>query len=366
MTFVVDLFGLNHEDTPFDTLRGHEEKKRKEEIVRGRAARKSPLSFLLCASVMNLFLSRGGGPLNLKQFEAFYWIARLGSFHAAARHLRVAQPSVSARVRELERTLGVALFDRSGRNARLTPKGRELVHYAGQMLALAGEVEQQIGSRTALVGRVRFGVTSIPALTWMPKLLRRMTKAYPGIEVEFTVDTSENMRAQLLRGELDLAFLAGPLADASLITESLGAVAQAWLAAPSLALPDRPLGPADLVDVPVITDVRGSFLHGIARDWFRRGGVEPRRHHACPSLATRLMLAREGVGVAIAPPTVAARDIAEGSLRLVTAEPPLPKLDYVIAIAGGERTPPVAALLTLARETIDAEPSFEIAALPRG
>ncbi|MCK6452392.1 MAG: LysR family transcriptional regulator [Alphaproteobacteria bacterium] len=301
--------------------------------------------------------------MNLKQFEAFYWIARLGSFHAAARHLRVAQPSVSARVRELERHLGVPLFDRSGRNARLTPKGRELLHYAEQMLKLAGEVEQQIGSRSALVGRVRFGVTSVPAVTWMPKLLRRMAKAYPGIEVEFTVDSSENMRTQLLRGELDLAFLAGPLAEPSLITDQLGKSGQGWLASPALPLPNRPLGPADLVDVPIITDVRGSFLYGIAREWFRRGGVEPRRHHACSSLTVRLLLAREGIGVSIAPPAVAAREIAEGALRLVTADPPLPELEYVIAIAGGARTPQVTALLDQAREIIAAEPSFDIAPL---
>jgi DNA-binding transcriptional LysR family regulator len=299
--------------------------------------------------------------VNLKQFEAFYWIARLGSFHAAARHLRVAQPSVSARVRELERHLGVALFDRSGRNARLTPKGRELATYAGQILALAGEVEQQIGSRTALVGRVRFGLTSIPAVTWMPRLLHRMAKAYPGIDAEFVVDSSENMRGQLLRGELDLAFLAGPLAEPSLTTESLGSVAMGWLASPSLGLENRPLKPQDLVDVSIITDVRGSFLHGIALEWFRRGGVEPRRQHACPSLPTRLQLARAGLGIAMAPPAVAAKEIAEGTLRLVVADPKLPELEYVIAIAGGARTPPVRVLLDLAGEAIAEEPSFDIA-----
>ncbi|MBL8707072.1 MAG: LysR family transcriptional regulator [Rhodospirillales bacterium] len=303
--------------------------------------------------------------LNLKQFEAFYWIARLGSFHAAARHLRVAQPSVSARVRELERHLGIALFDRSGRNARLTPQGRELIAYAGQILSLAGEVEQRIGSRGALVGRVRIGVTSVPAVTWLPKLLRRVAKAYPGVDLEFTVDSSENMRLQLLHGELDIAFLAGPLSDPSLTTESLGAVAMAWLCSPGLALPEGPLTPADIAEVPIITDVRGSFLHQIALDWFNRGNAVPRRHHACSSLPTRLLLAREGIGVAIAPAPVAAREIAEGSLRLLVAEPDLPALNYVIAVAGGALAPPVRVVLDLARETLAAEPKFEIAALPR-
>jgi len=303
--------------------------------------------------------------MNLKQFEAFYWIARLGSFHAAARHLRVAQPSVSARVRELEKHLGVTLFDRTGRNARLTPQGRELINYAGQMLALAGEVEQRIGSRGALVGRVRIGVTSVPAVTWMPKLLRRIAKAYPGIDLEFTVDSSESMRLQLLHGELDIAFLAGPLSDPSLTTESLGAVSMAWLCSPSLALPDGRLTPADLAEIPIITDVRGSFLHQLALDWFNRAGAVPRRHHACSSLPTRLLLAREGIGVSIAPTQVAAREIAEGSLRVLTPEPPLPTLDYVIAIAGGALSPQVRVVLDHAREVLAAEPKFAIGAIER-
>ena len=194
--------------------------------------------------------------MQLRQLEAFYWIARLGSFHAAARHLHVAQPSISARVRELERHLGVALFDRAGRSVRPTAKGRELLDYAGRMVELAGEIRQRIGERHAVFGRVRFGVTSIPAVTWMPKVMRRLAQAYPGIEAEFVVDSSENMRGQLLRGELDLAFLAGPLAEPSLATRPLGRTSMAWVAAPALALPAGPLGPADLADLPIITDAR--------------------------------------------------------------------------------------------------------------
>ena len=302
--------------------------------------------------------------MNLKQFEAFYWIARLGSFHAAARHLKMRQPSVSARVQELERHLGVQLFDRSGRNARLTPKGRELLTYADQMLRLTGEVEQRVGSRAALVGRVRFGVTSIPAVTWMPRMMRRLARAFPGIEPEFVVDNSESMRRQLLEGDLDLAFLAGPLAEPSLVTEELGRATMAWLASPELPLPGPMIAPRDLVEVSVITDARGSFLHGLALAWFHAAGVEPRRHHACASLPTRIELARLGLGVAIAPPTVAAREIADGRLRILAAEPALPPLPYVIAIAGGQASPAVNALLELAREAIAEEPEFHITVVP--
>jgi hypothetical protein len=54
----------------------------------------------------------------------------LGSFSASAKRLYAMQSAVSMRVRELERTLGVDLFDRTHRSARLTPRGRELMEYA--------------------------------------------------------------------------------------------------------------------------------------------------------------------------------------------------------------------------------------------
>lgn len=298
--------------------------------------------------------------MKLRQLEAFYWIARLGSFHAAARHLHVAQPSVSARVRELERHLGVALFERSGRGLRPTAKGRDLLGYAARMIELANEIAQRVGEREALRGRVRFGVTSVPALTWMPKAMRRLGQAYPGVEAEFVVDASENLRAQLLRGELDLAFLAGPLADPGIATRPLARAPMAWLCAPELVLPAGPLGPADLAEIPIITDSRGSFLHALALDWFRAAGVEPRRHHGCTILQTRLQLARAGLGVAIAPPRHAARELAEGTLRLIDTAPPLPALEYFAAIAGGTASLAAKAVLEVALETIAAEPALEI------
>lgn len=302
--------------------------------------------------------------MNLKQFEAFYWIAQLGSFHAAARHLQMTQPSVSARVRELERHLDVTLFDRGGRNVRLTAKGRELLAYADRMLKLVSEAEQHVGTRTALVGRVRLGVTSIPAVTWMPRLMQRLERAYPGIEAEFVVDTSERMRALLLSGDLDIAFLAGPLFEPSLVTERLGGVAMDWIVSAASPLPRRALEPKELVDVPVITDHRGSFLHGLALSWFATGGVEPRRHHACANLRTRIDLAKAGLGVAMAPAIAATTEIAKGELRLLAVTPSLPALDYVIAKPAGPSTPALRVVLELARKAIQDTPSYQISSSP--
>ncbi len=149
--------------------------------------------------------------MNFRQYEALYWVARLGSFHAAARHLKTSQPAISSRIREHEKDLRVELFDRGTHKARLTSKGRELHHYASQLMQLTAQVRQKMGTADLLTGRVRLGIASIPAVSWLPAMLRRVDKDYPGVVVEFTVAPSADMAAQLRLRALDMAVLAGPV-----------------------------------------------------------------------------------------------------------------------------------------------------------
>jgi DNA-binding transcriptional LysR family regulator len=90
--------------------------------------------------------------VTLQQLETFFWTATLRSFSAAAERLCATQSAVSMWVRELERALGVELFDRTHRAARLTPKGRELLDYASRILDLSTELEHRIAAPDAIWG----------------------------------------------------------------------------------------------------------------------------------------------------------------------------------------------------------------------
>src|SRR6185437_2713914 len=74
------------------------------------------------------FIARGVGKvITLKQVEALYWIAELGSFEAAALRLNTTQSAISKRIQELESRFDLEIFDRSRRTACLTPKGEEIL-----------------------------------------------------------------------------------------------------------------------------------------------------------------------------------------------------------------------------------------------
>ena len=84
--------------------------------------------------------------LKLVQLETFYWIARFGTFHAVAHKLNLTQPTLSARIRELELSLGVSLFRREGRLMRVTADGSTLLPHAESMVAIVEQIEKRVSS----------------------------------------------------------------------------------------------------------------------------------------------------------------------------------------------------------------------------
>src|SRR5437588_1828847 len=189
----------------------------------------------------------------LKQLEAFYWAARVGNFQSAASRLRTTQPAISIRIRELERVLGVELFDRSTRTARLTPKGRQLLDYADRMLRLTAELQDKVGDKRVLRGIVRLGVVDAVALTWLPDLIFRLNDAYEGIAIELVVDATLSLRKQLRQRAIDLAVKVGPAFSAEIVAQALGSLQLAWIGSPKIASPSRLLTAKELASWPILS-----------------------------------------------------------------------------------------------------------------
>ena len=94
----------------------------------------------------------------LRQVQMFETVARLGSYSKAAHELGVSQPSVSVQVQKLEKTLGVQLFERTGRRNRLTEVGTAFYARSVHMLGAAEEAMVEVDSYLGLErGRLRVG-----------------------------------------------------------------------------------------------------------------------------------------------------------------------------------------------------------------
>ncbi|ROO27621.1 LysR family transcriptional regulator [Salinisphaera orenii MK-B5] len=142
-------------------------------------------------------------PIKLRHLVAFQEVARLGRFKSAAEALSITQPGVSKTIRELEDSLGVALFERLPRGVRLTPAGRTLLRHAAPALRSLREGIDAIRQDNA-DSVVRLGALSNVEGGLLPPVLDRLHRAHPQLRMEVDTGTSAALLARLRLGELDL------------------------------------------------------------------------------------------------------------------------------------------------------------------
>jgi DNA-binding transcriptional LysR family regulator len=249
------------------------------------------------------------------------WIARLGSFRAAARRLNISQPAVSGRIRELERQTGLAIIDRTRARRHVTRRGSEIVRFAEQMLQLNENLSALLGAKGELIGTIRLGAADSFAVNHLSTLLARIALLHPGLQVDLDIDFSANLDRKLRAGELDIAFLHAPTAGPAICIAPLMDIELAWFAGPGLRLPKGRLTPADLVQVPILTNPRQSHLYQTVNDWFGTAGLVPQRINTCNSLSIVTKLTVGGFGVALLPRVLVSAELKRGALRRLQTNP---------------------------------------------
>ncbi|MBL8838237.1 MAG: hydrogen peroxide-inducible genes activator [Alphaproteobacteria bacterium] len=148
---------------------------------------------------------------SLRQLRHLAVLAEHGHFGRAARAAHVTQSTLSASIKELERTLGAVLIDRAQRRAVLTPLGQKIVERARLVIAEAEELVRAAKEGGApLAGELRLGVIPTVAPYLLPPILPRLRKAHPKLRLFLTEDLTERLVAQLDAGTLDMLLLALP------------------------------------------------------------------------------------------------------------------------------------------------------------
>lgn len=135
--------------------------------------------------------------------RAFLVTAEEGSFSAAAKALGMTQPTLGRQVNSLETELGVALFERVGRGLELTPSGHELVEHVRAMGEAARSLSLSASGQTqGLVGNVAISASEITAVSFLPPIIARLRREYPGLTLEIV---PSNDAVDLRRREADIA-----------------------------------------------------------------------------------------------------------------------------------------------------------------
>jgi DNA-binding transcriptional LysR family regulator len=306
----------------------------------------------------------------LRQIEAFYWTAKLGSIHAAANHLNFSQPAVSSRIKELESAMNLELFSRKNQRVQLTAAGRNALSHAERVLNAGKDFEQLGISAAPLEGVLRLGSDESTAMVGLTQVLSQLKLRHPRLIVELIIDIGSVLVEKLRRRELDIALHTSPGAASHVIDQLLGWVEFQWVASHNMDVPDGLFIPAIAAKLPIVTNSPPSTLNAVVHQWLHSGGVDFEGVNSCNSLSLMLRLVRAGHAVAVLPVAILREQLAAGELRVLPAKPELPPTPYYASYLKEEYGPGIEVVIEITRSVLQAsrfftrlaDPSSEVAA----
>ncbi|MBK1788283.1 LysR family transcriptional regulator [Prauserella cavernicola] len=290
--------------------------------------------------------------MELRQLRYFVTVVDEGGFTRAAEKLHVAQPGVSAQLRQLERELGQPLLDRTGRTPRLTQAGAAVLPRARAALAAVEGARTAVDELTGLLrGSVAMGVLPSCGPFRIADLLADFHHAHPGVEVTLTESDAGTLIRGVREGGLDLALIAfGSEVPAGLDVQTVvdeELVAAVGHGDPLAGRDSVPL--AALAERALISLPPGGGMRTILDQACAAAGVSPRIVFEASDPGVLADLAARGLGVAIVPSSGAARADLHG-VRIVR-----PRLHGSVALAwraAGTSGPAARAFVEHAREAL--------------
>lgn len=281
--------------------------------------------------------------LSTASLELAVWIAKLGSFTAAAERLYTTQPAVSARVRELEEAVGQKLFERQGRGVELTPEGREFVHRAEQVLRQIEELSQSF-SKASAAGVVRLGTSSI-CLDLLAALTMRVAQTMPKVSYDVEIGRAGRLLDRLEARKLDVVIVSGPVDRHKFKAMSLGLDRMLWVTSPQV-LQERWGGAAKtgLEGLPIWCVHRESFYWSDATRRLLAHGAQLGNVNAIDNTLAAARIVSAGAGVGLLSENLIQRELLAGTLVPIPDLLPCEEIEFSVVCAndrGGRIVPEV-------------------------
>ena len=155
--------------------------------------------------------------LTLKQLRYFDAVARAGHFGRAAAICSISQPAISVQIKEMEQTLGIALFERGARVVRLTAAGEDLIQRVRSILGAVEELSDVArASGGQALARLRLGIIPTIAPYLLPAIMGALGAQHPNLDLHVRETLTPKLLNELSDGKIDAAILALPTSEPSL------------------------------------------------------------------------------------------------------------------------------------------------------
>lgn len=150
--------------------------------------------------------------MTLRTLEIFIQVAESGKMSLAAKKLYVSQSSVSQAISEIEKEFDVLLFERVRKRLILTPTGQQLLEYAKQAVSYQNSITEWL-RQSSENKYIRVGATVTVGSSVLSEIMKRLNRAYPGMDSHVFVGNTHSIEAKILNGELDIGLVEGSITN---------------------------------------------------------------------------------------------------------------------------------------------------------
>ncbi|EUJ30484.1 LysR family transcriptional regulator [Listeria cornellensis] len=148
--------------------------------------------------------------MELRVLKYFLAVARERNISKAAKSLHLSQPTLSKQLKELEKELGVTLFERGNREIRLTEEGLFLLSRGNEILALVEKTTINLRKDEVVAGEIYVGGAETRAMSLIAKVTKRMMDDYPEIKIYLYSGNADDVMEKLDNGLLDFGIVVNP------------------------------------------------------------------------------------------------------------------------------------------------------------
>lgn len=250
--------------------------------------------------------------ISIEQLHTLLTVWRVGGISKAAKSLSLTQPAITTRLKKMESTLGIDLFEPGHATLRLTRYGEQLVRYAQQIESIYDSIESNIANPDVVEGLIRIGASETVAQTWLPDFISALHDRLPKVQIEYHVDVSTNLRQSILSREIDLGFLLGPIDDARTTNLALPEFELEWYASVE---EDFTADPERFFNKPVLTYAKGTRPFFEIKNEVKHIDQGNIQVFPSSSLYGILRMVEKGLGVAAIPKALAQSWVSSQKLK---------------------------------------------------
>ena len=266
--------------------------------------------------IISIKKTNGCDFMELRNITTFLRVATLASFTKAAEELGYSQSTVTIQIQQLEKELGVALFDRIGKNIFLTPMGEEFISYANELMHVASKALSLGKSPTTYYGTLRIGILE-SLFTWLfADQIPQYHREFPNVRLDIKTNTGIELTRMLRHNEVDIIFILGDkISQKECIRAFAAPIDVVFVASPENSLAQRTsLTLAEVLEQPFILAERNAIYRRELDRLASHRNIEFSPFLEVNNLVIILKLLKKKMGVSFLPEYVVREDFQKGKL----------------------------------------------------